>query len=113
MAVGIDQRAFAEFFFVLPLGFAGLEILAGPAFAFGIAVEIIAHLDDAAMMVGHDFVRIDLLSGELAAAGRDFEKVAAHAVAGTDIDEAVRINRRWDDCDVSFARRAPEQLAVG
>src|SRR5207249_1320751 len=37
----------------------------------------------------------------------------AHAVAGTDIDEAVRINRRWDDCDVSFARRAPEQLAVG
>ena len=64
-------------------------------------------------MVGHDFACIDLLSGELAAAGRDFEKVAAHAVAGTDIDEAVRINRRWDDCDVSFARRAPEQLAVG
>src|SRR5437773_3719070 len=38
MAVGINQRAFAQFVFFLPLDLAGLEVLAGPALAVRIAI---------------------------------------------------------------------------
>src|ERR1017187_7354040 len=43
-AIGIEDRAFARCA-ALPLGLAGLEILAGPTLVIRVAIEKIAHLD--------------------------------------------------------------------
>src|SRR5262249_17672258 len=58
-AVRGGDRAFVELALLLPDRLARLEILAGPAFAVRVAVEVIAQFHDAAMMIHHDLVGID------------------------------------------------------
>src|SRR5882724_9802779 len=113
MPIGINQAAFAEFIAGLPFGLAGLEVLASPAFAVRVAVGKVADFDDAAVVVNHDFVGIDLTRGETAPARRDFEEVAAGAITGGDVDQVVVINRGRDNRYLPPAWRAPEQLAIG
>src|ERR1019366_8642823 len=110
-AIGIEDRALARRG-ALPLGLAGLEVLTRPALVVRMAIDKIAHLDDAAVLVAQHLVGIDLLGGERAAGVADLEQVAADAVGGSDIDAVVAANRRGDDRRLAFARRAPEQLAV-
>src|ERR1035437_7356268 len=47
------ERALSQFLFFPPYHFAGLEVLAKPAFAIGMAVELVAHLHHAAVLVFH------------------------------------------------------------
>src|ERR1017187_1419327 len=109
--IGINDRTFAQLI-VLPLGGARLEVLAGPALVIRMAIDKIADLDDPAVLVAQDLIGIDLFGGELPAGFGDLEQITADAVAGADIDVAVAVNRRGDDCHLALARRAPEQLAV-
>src|SRR5205085_8461571 len=106
------ERAFAEFFFFLPFGSAGFEILAGPAFTVGITVNVITDFDHAAMMIGHHFVGINLFCFKTAAAARDFEQIAPDPIAGGDIDKPILHDRRGDDCDLAFASDAPEKFSI-
>src|ERR1039458_7480256 len=53
--IGIYYRTFAQLI-VLPLGGTRLEVLARPAFVVRMAIDKIADLDDAAVLVPQDFV---------------------------------------------------------
>jgi len=110
-AVGVEERAFAQFALLLPPGFAGLEVLARPALAIGVTIEMLAHFDHAAMMVHHDLVGIHLRGRELASFGH-FEKVAADAVAGGDIHVAVGVDGRGNHCGGALAGSLPQHGAV-
>src|SRR5258708_7242495 len=54
MAVCTDERTFAKLVPLLPARHAGAKVLAGPAFAIGIAIDKIAHADPPAVVVAHD-----------------------------------------------------------
>src|ERR1017187_6769996 len=51
--IGINDRAFAQLV-VLPLGLTALEVLARPAFVIRMAIDKIAELDDAAVLVAQN-----------------------------------------------------------
>src|SRR5262249_39935406 len=105
------DRALFELALLLPNRRASLEILAGPAFAVRIAVDVIAHFHDAAMMIHHNFVGIDLRGGERTSFGHS-KQVAARAVAGRDIDFALGINRRRNHGRLASAGCLPKNLTV-
>src|SRR5438105_14612255 len=64
------------------------------------------------MMVHHDFVRIDFGRAELVGIFCDLKKIAAHAVARSDINKTIVVNGRRNYCGLTPARSAPEELAV-
>src|SRR6185295_5944872 len=97
MAVGAGERPLSQFVPLLPDRRAGFEILADPAFAVRIAVEKVAHTNDTAMMIDHDFVRVNLPGVEPRALFRDFEKIAADAIAGGHVNVVAEADRRWND----------------
>ena len=60
--VGIKDGSLPQFFLLLPLGLAALQILASPAFAIGVTVDIAAQLDDSSMVIHHHLVGVELLA---------------------------------------------------
>src|ERR1035441_7363621 len=72
--IGINDRPFAQLI-VLPLGGARLEVLAGPALVIRMAIDKIADLDDAAVLVAQNLIGIDLFGGELPAGFGDLEQI--------------------------------------
>src|SRR5690606_33684455 len=64
-AVRAGDRSFAELVLLAPDDLARLEILAEPADAVRVPVEMLADANDAAMMVLHVLVEVDLLHGEV------------------------------------------------
>jgi len=67
MAVGASERAFAHPF-VAPNQVPGFELLANPAFAIRVPVEVLTHSHHAAMMIDHVLVGVGLPGLERAAA---------------------------------------------
>src|SRR6266581_4171087 len=113
-AVRISERAFAEFFFVLPFGLAGFEVLTGPAFAVGVAINEVADFNHATVMVNHDFIGgVNRGGVKCGTAAGDFEKIAAGAIAGSDINETIGVNRSGNDRSVASPRDAPKNVAIG
>src|SRR6266699_5562402 len=93
--VRVNERTFAEFFFVLPFGLAGFQVLTGPAFAVGVAVNEVADFNHATVMVNHNLIGgVNRGGVKCGTAAGDFEKIAARAIAGSDIDETIGANRR-------------------
>ena len=72
MAIGTGDGSFAELF-IAPNHFARFEILADPSFVIGIAIKIFSDEHDAAVMIHHHFVGVDLVGIEGVATRRDFE----------------------------------------
>ena len=64
--------------------------------------------NDAAMMIHHHRIRVDLLNIEFSVAAGDFEKIAANAVARSYIDKSIMVKRRRDDRRLTLALGAPE-----
>src|SRR5208282_6346221 len=87
MAVGASERAFANPF-IAPNQVPGPELLANPALAIRVAVEVLTHPHHTAMMVDHVLVRIDLPGLERASGLGDLEQNAADPVAGRDVHPA-------------------------
>src|SRR5690349_4949826 len=112
MPVPIGQATFAELLFVLPFGLPGYEILAGPAFAVRVSVNVIANKNCAAVMVHYDFVGIDFFRAEFAARAGDLEEIITYAIARSDINKTVVVNRRRNDCHIAASWSAPEQFAI-
>src|SRR5258708_5257576 len=112
LAVRTNERTFAQLIFILPFRGSGFEILAGPAFAFRMSVDEIADFYDTAVMVGHDFIGVDLFGGEFTIRGGNLEEVAAGSVTRGDIHESIGVNRRRDDGGFAFAMSPPEELAI-
>ena len=101
-----------SFSFSLHIDLPRLEILADPAFSVRIAVKILSDQHDAAVMVGHHFIGVNFFGREFSVRGRDFEEIAADAIARTHIDAVVAVDRRGNDRRFAFSRRPPEQAAV-
>src|SRR5262245_56787111 len=80
LAIGAHEGALAQFTFFLPYGVAGFEFLANPSFAIGVAVQMLTHAHDDAVMVHHVLVTINFFRPKFAATGSDFERVATDAV---------------------------------
>ncbi|MPN45647.1 hypothetical protein SDC9_193216 [bioreactor metagenome] len=110
-AIGAHDSAFTHRL-VLPLRFASLQILAGPAFVIRMAIHKIAYEDHAAMMIGYDLVVINLFNAEFAIGGRDFKKVAACSVSRAYVNEVVLNDRSWDHGCLALARGFPQELAL-
>src|SRR5205807_57376 len=104
MAISIRETTFAKFLFVLPSGLAGFEVLTGPAFAVGVAINAIANENDAAMMIHYDFVGINFFDCELSASFGNLEEVIADAITGSDINIAVMEDGRRNHGDIASAR---------
>src|SRR5690606_26944278 len=85
------------------------EILAEPADAVRVPVEMLADANDAAMMVLHVLVEVDLLHGEVL---RDFDELRSDAVSGRHVDVVLMLDRSRDDGDGSRPRASPEHLSV-
>src|ERR1035441_10190210 len=79
--VSVGHGTLVDLLLLCPDDFAGLEVLAGKSLAIRIAVDAIAHLYDAAVMVDHGFVGIHLLGRKCPGTGGYPEEVAADAVA--------------------------------
>src|SRR5258706_5925450 len=112
MAIGVADGSFAHPF-VLPCRIATLQLLASPAFAFRVSIEVVVNANYSSVMVGYDFVGVNLLRRKLAAPLRDFEKIAANPVSGSDINLMIEIDRRRNHGSRTFPHSAPEQLAIG
>src|SRR6266853_1665084 len=93
ITVGTNQRTFTQFVLFLPARRAGPEVLAGPSFTVGIAIDRIANSDHAAVVVAHDLVRIKLLRREPALREGHFEQVAPGPITGSDINKVISANR--------------------
>ena len=65
--------------------FAGLEVLASQALAIRIAIQVILRFYDAAVMINHDVIRINLVGGQRAPIVRHFKEIAADAIPRGDI----------------------------
>src|SRR5262245_5222076 len=59
LPIGAYEGALAQFTFFLPHSAAGFEFLANPTFALRVAVQMLPHTHDAAMMVHHVLVTIN------------------------------------------------------
>src|ERR1019366_2090540 len=112
MAVGASDRAFAHPF-VAPNQVSGFELLANPAFAIRVPVEVLTHSHHAAMMIDHVLVGVGLPGLERAAGLRNLEQIAANAVAGRDVHVVIMINRGRHSGGDSRTMCAPEHFAGG
>src|SRR5687768_11716271 len=63
MAIRVGNRAFVQPF-LGPDAIAAFEFLARPALAVGVAIEVLAEANDAAVMVHHHFVHVNLVGRE-------------------------------------------------
>src|SRR5262249_45199137 len=114
LVLGAGQAALAELALLGPNNLARLEILANPALAIGIAVDVSLVEHHAAVVVDHVRVGVDFLGLEaVRAIARELDQVTAGAVAGGDVDVALMEDRRRDDGRAEVALLvAPQQLAV-
>src|SRR5207237_859410 len=113
VTVGIGQRTLGQFIPLLPDKTAGLEVLAHPALAIRVAVQVVPQQDDTSVVIHHILVGVNLLALQQAVApGAYLEKGAAHAVSGTHIDEVVVDNGGGDRGRTAGTLEAPKETAV-
>src|SRR5262249_19519378 len=113
-AAGAGHAALAELLRRPPL-LAGLEILADPARPAGVAVDVVAEEDDAAVVVEHHPARlgvVDLLAPLARRVARDPGQAAAVAVAGGGVHAVVVEDRRGDADAVGVLVGGPHHPAV-
>src|SRR5579863_2859068 len=73
-----DHGPFLDLLLFGPNGFACLSLLAGQAFAVGIAINVIAYAHHPALMIGHHVSGIGLVHGEFALCAGHFKEIATH-----------------------------------
>ena len=111
MTVRAGERAFPHTL-VAPNEAAGPKLLADPAFPIRVTVKVIADSYYAAMMVDHDFVRVDLVCLIRIAGFADMEQIAADAVTRTHVHIVVVKDWRGHGGRLALASRAPQHLAA-
>src|SRR6266436_4456712 len=99
MPITVSQTTFAELLFILPPGLASFEILTGPAFAVRVSVNVIVGENGPAVMIHHYFIGVDFFRGELSTRRGNLEEIIADAIARSDVNKTVVVNRRRNDGD--------------
>jgi hypothetical protein len=77
------------------------------------AINIIIHANDAAMMIDHLFVGPHFFGAEPAARFGNLEKIATDTISRGDVNMMIEIDRRGNDSGSADARGAPEKFTIG
>ena len=112
MAIGKTDGPLLQLGLLFPECFACLEILARPALAIGIPVNIRSNPDHATMMICHQPILVDLFGLELPVGRGDLEQVAANPVTRGYVDVVFVNDRRWDNRNAPTPGSTPEHFTV-